>query len=190
MQKSDAKCGGIKLWQILSLVTTCCILAACTVDKVEGDKHTYTWQLQTPIIVGTVGLLLLVGGWFFRRQFGIVLIILALVCLVVVTPEMMLEHVQLSNTGFELSTGFWWAPTTHQVIFDDVAKVEEVYEKRGKHYHCYIICHKKSGAIEDINVSDLMSYAHADDKFLEITRHKGIPTEDKRPPADQRDALP
>ena len=103
-----------------------------------------------------------------------------LACLVL-APGMFLDKVTVNPERFTLHTGFWFAPTLHEVRFADLSRVdliaEEKASRRGTRMSYYLLCHRKSGASEKVPVGDLMKRGAAA-KILQTAKAQGVPVVD------------
>jgi hypothetical protein len=112
-----------------------------------------------------------------RSNLGWVLIIGGPLALAILVPAFFLDRVTVNPERFRLVTGFWFAPTVHDVRFDDLSAIEVIGEERhtrsGTRMSYYLLCHRKTGGAEKVPVGDLMKQG-ATDRILQVARGKGI----------------
>jgi hypothetical protein len=85
---------------------------------------------------------------------GIGLLILSIVLAALVFPAMILDKVRVDAQHFETHYGFWFAPSKHNVRFDDLREMKLVtYEQRtrrgGRRSKQKLVCIHKSAAPQD-----------------------------------------
>jgi hypothetical protein len=136
----------------------------------------------------TAGIVGFAGGIPLRTKnprLGWALMILGPLAAVIMGPGMMMDKVVVDKQHFSLVTGFWFAPTKHDVKFADVASIDLIMEEtrgaRGrKNQNYYLLCHKKGGADQKVPVGTLMQEGAAR-AVLDEARELGIPIVDKLP---------
>ena len=161
------------------LAVALCTVCGCTEVRMEGDTTVYTFALWVPgpRLCGRPrrhGR----GAAHARKipRLGWAGLIGGPVLVIVVVPGMVQDKVTVNNDGFTLHTGFWFAPTVHEVRFEDVNTIELIAEekrsRRGKQTSYYFLCHKKSG-VEKVPLGTLMQEGAAA-KIVETARKRGI----------------
>jgi hypothetical protein len=169
----------------LCLVAALGGMAGCTVEKVEGNVTTFTFAPWVPALVFLGGVGAIPAGWLLRRwspRWGWTLLILGPVGLVIVAPGLLLDHVTVDDRHFSLRTGFWFAPTVHEVHFSNLTRIEIVGETQttrgGQRTNYYLLCYRKSGGADKVPIGDLMKQG-AVIRVLESAKAQGIPIADR-----------
>lgn len=172
----------------VSRLTVAAILGAscgCAEERVVGDTTVFTFALWVPALVFLACVVATVAGWFLRKKstrWGWILLIAGPLAGAVVAPGLLLDKVTVNDERFTLHTGFWFAPTAHQVRYGDLSVIEFMAEerrsRRGKRTSYYLLCHKKSGETERVPVGTLMQEG-AVIKILDKAVERGVPVYDR-----------
>jgi hypothetical protein len=129
----------------------------CVDRSVRGDSTTYDYAWWVPALTLVSGLILFPAGLVLRKRSGRLgagMLILGPVLALLVFPMVLLDKVKVDAQHFEDRYGFWFAPTRHNVRFDDLKEVRLVtYEERGrrgrKTTKQKLVCIHKSAAPQD-----------------------------------------
>jgi hypothetical protein len=134
------------------------LLAGGCVDRsVSGDTITYDYSWWVPVVVLLSAAVALPAGLALRgrsRRAGVGLLVLAPVLGIIVFPAMILDKVKVDSDHFETHYGIWFAPSTHNVRFDDLSELRLVtYQERtrrgGRTTKQKFVCVHKSDAPQD-----------------------------------------
>ena len=101
-----------------------CLLGGCTNESQEGDTTVFTYALWVPGVVLAGGIVGTLAGVLIRKsieRLGWALIIGGPVAAFIFAPGLYSDKITVSNERFTLRTGFWFAPTTHEVELADVS---------------------------------------------------------------------
>lgn len=164
-----------------------CIINGCTVESQSGDTTIYSFALWLPGIVLLGSVTAFFAGLAIRREspyWGWLLIVVSAVACVLFAPNLFLDKATVNKDRFTLRTGFWFAPTVHDVRFADLSQIELVGEERmtrhGKKTSYYLVCYRKSGGSEKVPVGDLMKRGPSA-RILSTAREQGVSV---HPPPD------
>jgi len=91
-----------------------------TEDQAGVFKATYAWWVGASAMLG--GILLTIGGWFWKQDDfrGWIFFIAALMATVTFLPFGFVDHVTITDERLSSQWGFWVYPTTHEIEWDDV----------------------------------------------------------------------
>ncbi|HEY2839846.1 MAG TPA: hypothetical protein VGJ26_11890 [Pirellulales bacterium] len=123
------------------------------------------------------------AGWFLRKKsgrvggFGWVMLIGGPIMLVAVVPGFWSDFIKVDEQGFELKTGFWFAPTHYKVEFDKLSSIALTAEtrtgRRGRKETSYFLqCAERAAAGDKVPVGDMMKVAL--DEILTRAHDKGV----------------
>ncbi len=153
--------GSVKSRAALLAAMSLCFVTGCYEHVSRGNESIYgfAWWLGPMIIaVGVVGFPI---GWLvyknWSERLGFALLILAPVLLVVVAPAMYSDRVLIDEEHFEARYGFWFAPTTHNLRFDDLREIQyvAVRGRRGrKKYELH--CVSNAGDVSVVHAGNLV----------------------------------
>ena len=172
---------------LLAVVMALAFCAGGCVDReVNGDEATYSFSWWVPtlatlaVVIGVpVGLLL--RNVRTRRRAGWGVLVAALIAGVGLVPSLFLDRVKVDSDHFETRTGFWFAPTKHNVPFDGLGEIRHVtYQTRGrrgrKTTKHKLVCVRDDGAVADtVQLGDLARRAtpeileRAQDRLVRVT---------------------
>jgi hypothetical protein len=150
------------------LLGICCLLVVgCLKRTNDGGDMVFRYQLWVPLLVVTIGIILVPVGIFMvarqRRFWGIVVILGGALASLIVAPQMYLDKVIVNQEGFYSRHGWWFSPTIHEIRYDDLQRVQVVVEERqgrhGKNYSYYFDCFYKTGKKERVPLGDVMREA-------------------------------
>jgi hypothetical protein len=137
------------------------------------------WVLPAVILAG-IGAI--AGGvlWTRADRFrGVILAVFGLAFLIIASPMMVLDRVEISGDRLYLNTGFWFSPTRHEIHFSEVSRAEvevEVKESRSGPVNSYgFVFYLKSGQKERVPIGDLMKQAYRE--ILAATDKHHIPVQ-------------
>ena len=178
-----------RLRRAVSVIVPCavaCLISGCTKESQEGDTTIFTYAAWVPGVVLGGGILGTVAGVLIRKsiaRLGWALIIGGPVAAFIFAPGLYSDKIAVSHDRFTMRTGFWFAPTVHELQLGDVAHVELTSEKRvgrrGTSTSYFMQCFRKAGNMEKVPINDLMKQGPLD-KVLEIMNARGIPIVDRR----------
>ncbi len=168
------------------------LLAGCVKEMPVAGGSAFTFELWVPaglVVAGLVGLA--IGALLLKRRrwiAGIVVGLLGLFGLVVFGPGLFQDKVTVTDERFELTVGFWFAPTVHRISLADGAGIEGTAEektgRRGRKTTDFKVVFKQtSGPSETVPVGDLMKRG-AYNRLLEVAGQKGIPVSGVGPEMD------
>ncbi len=175
--------GASRLLRMALLLGAVC-LSGCIRKETQGDLSVYSFERWVGGSVVVVGLAVAIGAILFRKSGAgaWVTAVVALVITTVAAPMLFSDHVKLDKEHLETRWGLWFAPSVHNVRFDDVVKVDYTKEvKRGrrgrKNTTYFLIFTKKSGEQDKVAVSgELMSAAS--DELAAALLAKGLDVND------------
>ena len=172
---------------MLSVLGGCLLLclSGCVTETQSGDTSTFTFALWVSGSILLGGLAAMVGGWFLRtrsERWGWGLMIGGLLAVAIFAPTMFSDKATVSPELFTLRTGFFFAPTRHEVRFADVARMDLTKEvkpgRRGrKDTSYYLNFHLKAGESRKVPIGDLMKNG-ALERVLVIAATQNIPVAD------------
>lgn len=172
-----------RLRQIGLLLGAAC-LSGCIRKETQGDLSIYTFETWVGASIIVVGLAVTVGAILFRKSGAGAWItaVVALVLTIVLAPMMFMDFVKVDKEHLESNWGFWFAPSKHDIRFDDVAKVDYTKEvKRGrrgrKNTTYFLIFTKKSGEQLKVAASGELMTAASDDIVSSLSA-KGLHVND------------
>jgi hypothetical protein len=173
------------LWFSVALFSL--LLNGCFKESVSGDVTTITFDSWVPIVT----LVVCVGGfilaWFLRnfekiQGFCYLVMLGAPLALLFFFPATLLDKIVVDPNHFTLQTGFWFYPTTHDIKFAELSRIEigstVSYSRRGRNVSYHLECYKKRGGSERVPAGDMMRDAL--DKVLGMAAQQGVPVIDKR----------
>jgi hypothetical protein len=155
-------------------IATALLTAGCTRETIEDDAVVYTLEWWVSALV-VLGILAAIAVWpvVRERRWKAVLAMIA-VMLFCVAPASMMDYVRVDSAGFQVHSGFWFAPTVHQVSFNEVEQVTLRTKARrgGRRYRrsfrrslrprCIMVVEKKDGSSEEIVISSTLVKAAAE----------------------------
>jgi hypothetical protein len=163
-----------------------CLISGCTKESQDGDTTIFTYAAWVPGVVLGGGILGTVVGVLIRKsieRLGWALIIGGPVATFLFAPGLYADKVTISNERFTMRTGFWFAPTVHEVQLGEVSHIELTSEKRvgrrGTTTNYYMQCHRRAGNMERVPINDLMKNGPLD-KVLHVVNGRGIQIVDRR----------
>jgi hypothetical protein len=141
--------------------------AGCYQRTESGQDGVYSAQWWVPVAVAAVSVALGAFGLFRisrgERFRGISIVVVAFILLGVGVPMPILDRVVIGPDKLYLNTGFWFAPTRHDVRLSDVARaaveVEVRQTRHGPENNYILALELKSGQKDRIPVGDLMKQA-------------------------------
>jgi hypothetical protein len=140
----------------------------CVDRSVSGDQITYDYSWWVPVTVLLGSLVAFPLGLLLRKRSGragVGLMILSPVLAILVFPAMLMDKVKVDSQHFETHYGLWFAPSRHNVRFDDLVEMRLVtYEERtrrgGRRTKQKLVCVHKSAAPQDtVHLGDLVRQA-------------------------------
>jgi hypothetical protein len=129
----------------------------CVDRSVSGDTTTFDYAWWVPVTTLLSGLILFPAGLVVRKRSGRLggaMLIFGPVLALLVFPMVLLDKVKVDAQHFEDRYGFWFAPTKHNVRFDDLKEMRLVtYQERGrrgrKTTKQKLVCIHRSAAPQD-----------------------------------------
>lgn len=158
-------------------------LTGCVNEQTSNGVTTFTFAgwVKTLSLLGSLGGL--VGGIAIKNavpRLGWGLLIICPLALVFMVPGLFTDFVTVDSEQFELKTGFWFAPTHHQIKFDDLAGAtitsKSHYSRRGKSVSYDLHCNLRNGQQETVPIGDLMKGAIG--RILDEFDARNIPWQD------------
>jgi hypothetical protein len=172
-------------------------LCGCTRQWQDGATTHFAFQIWLGLAVVAFGVVAIPIGFYARGgRGGWILLLGGLLSLVLVAPGLFIDHVEVSDDGFKLRTGFWLMPTVHDVKFSEVQSItltsETTRGRRGrKSTTFYLQCGTTHG-MEKVPVGTLMKEAVRE--IIDRATTKGITlyidVEDEIAEAVEKDAPP
>ncbi len=165
---------------LLCLFLLC--LSGCYERFDQGGNLVFGYALWVPLLILGAALAFFgLGVAVFLKSdkfYGLVLMLVGPIAVGILVPSIFIARVEVNDEGFFSKHGLWWAPTAHQVRFDELSQVrlhvEEKLGKRGRKSHSYSFdCSLKSGKQERVPISDVVSEALPE--IAERFRKHGIP---------------
>jgi len=150
---------------LLVTITLLCV-SGCVKATQHDSQTVYTFEPYIFLGALLASLAALPIGWFLRQKsvrVGWGMLILAPLFLVFVVPGLWSDFVKVDDQGFELKTGFWFAPTYHKVEFKNLASIALTDKirsgRRGKQTSYDLQCQSPMGTGPTVPVGDLMKRA-------------------------------
>ena len=117
-----------------------------------------------------------IGVWLLRkdiRRWGYPSLFMATVLAVIVAPNMYCDYIAVTDTGYTINTGFFFAPNRHRFSYSDVEFVLNTTRKdvTGHDYHVWEV-HYVSGTTEDFPLGDLWRLNQA--AILRLLHQHGV----------------
>jgi hypothetical protein len=141
-----------------SIAVVILLTAGGCVDRtVSGDSTTYDYSWWVPVVTLLSSLVAFPVGLVLRKRSGRMgggLMVMAPVLAFLVFPMLLLDKVKVDAQHFEDRYGFWFAPSTHNVRFDDLKEMRLVtYQVRtrrgGRSTKQKLVCIHKTAAPQD-----------------------------------------
>ena len=153
-----------------------CFLPGCYERVSHGNESVYqfAWWLGPLVIAG--GILAFPCGWLLRKwskKLGTILMILAPLMLIVAAPAIYSDYAIVDDDHFEARYGFWFAPTVHNLRFDDLQEIRYVAVpgSRGRtNYELH--CISRTGQQTVVHAGDLIK--NTVPEILERARKHGV----------------
>lgn len=154
----------MKKMMLLLAAGSVVLMLGCVNEAVDGEIHTYT--MAAWVSLGTLAACLVgtIAGWFLRSvntTYGWGLLMICPLALVFAVPGLFMDKLTVDNEGFNLRTGFWFAPTKHDIKFDDLQSMQvtkkETQGRRGRTNISYTLgCVPRGGQMIDVSIGTLM----------------------------------
>ena len=141
-----------------SLAVLVLLTAGGCVDRtVKGDATTYDYSWWVPVVTLLSALAAFPLGLVLRKRstrMGGGLLVVSPVLAFLVFPMLLLDKVRVDAQHFEDRYGIWFAPSTHNVRFDDLREIRLVtYQERtrrgGRTTKQKLVCIHKDAAPQD-----------------------------------------
>ncbi len=150
------------------LCALACAVSGCVNASRDGDTMVFTFAAWVPGLVFVAGAVALAAGIALRSKatgWAWVLMIGGPLASLVFAPGLYSDKATVDKEHFTLRTGFWFAPTVHDVSFSELSRIELTGEsrmtRRGRRTSYYLLCHRKTGGSEKVPVGDLMKQGAA-----------------------------
>jgi hypothetical protein len=134
--------------------------SGCYDQSTHGDQTVFSFAAWLGPVVILGGLVFVPAGWFLRRvsaKWGFVVMGLAPVLLILVAPAMYSDKVVVDAEHFEARYGIWFAPSTHNIRFDDLREIRHVGVRGNRNRVNYQLeCVRKDGSTEVVAIGDLV----------------------------------
>jgi hypothetical protein len=143
-----------------------------------GDTTNYRFSPWLAIVFVAGGLLVIPAGYLLLRWIGGGCALMAFGLAAIIAAGVGIHHdqVRVDAEQFELIVGFWLAPDTHRVRFDDlqsIRRVSRTTEGRWSHTVYELHCVAKDGSVQKVPIGDLMQ--HAVGEVLDRARGRAVP---------------
>jgi hypothetical protein len=152
------------------------LLAGCHERTVQGDTATYsfaTWVVVTVFAASVVALVVAIGTGAARKwKPTIFLAIGSLAGFLLFGPSMATDRIRLSDHTLELETGIWFAPTKHNIDFDQVKTMTLVTRGSGRRRSQDLVFQLKRGGGVTVPLGDLMKTAL--DEIAKRVQERGV----------------
>lgn len=164
------------------LVAAAAVAAAgCVRETPTGTGSAFTFETWIPASLTLAGVVVLAAGvgLLAKRRWkpGLVALAVGLFGLVL-GPNLFFDRAEVDDEHLSLRTGFWFAPTVHEVRFADVASIEgeaqERSTRRGTRTDFTLVFRRRSGPAERVPLGDLMKRGPMQ-KALQVAAGRGIP---------------
>jgi hypothetical protein len=153
----------------VSIATVILLSAGGCVDRsVNGDATTYDYSWWVPVLTLVSSLVAFPIGLVLRKRSGRIgggLMVMAPVLAFLVFPMLLLDKVKVDAQHFEDRYGFWFAPSRHNVRFDDLKEMRLVtYQQRtrrgGRTTKQKLVCiHKNAAPPDTVQLGTLVKEA-------------------------------
>jgi len=159
---------------VILLIPILFLLASCVTEKQVGDDLIYTLKLYVPLGFLVMGIF---GLWLgikrkpsqnsiqqkpekFTKKFSRwTLVAGSVLVLVAGVPGAFMDKVRVSEEGFSLKKGFWFAPTQHEIEYSEISKLEVVEKGTGKDKsQTLFYTARDSGVVRKITVGTVLEY--------------------------------
>jgi hypothetical protein len=153
-------------------------LSGCYGRTTRGDATVYACTAWALILSIAAGVIAVPAGIWVARTYpdyspvGWTMATAGPLAVVLLGPTLAQEHVLVDARHFEYHGGVWFARKHHVVGYDEMARLRRVKEERKG---ARMLIEKKSGAVEDLPLGDLMRRAAPE--IVERARKRGVPTE-------------
>ena len=161
------------------------LLCGCVREFIVDDATVFKFQLWVPMTAMLACVALAIVGWFLRTviaRIGWGLLIVSPLMMLIAVPGLVFDRVTVKPQGFQLRTGFWFAPTLRDVTFSELTEIRVISKTRltkaGRRTDYSLHCMKRSGDRTDVPVGDLMKRAL--EKVLQTAREANVPVKDQR----------
>ena len=140
----------------------------CVDTTVSGDATTYDYSWWVPLVTLVSSLVAFPIGLVMRKRSGRIgggLMVMSPVLAFLVFPMLLLDKVKVDAQHFEDRYGFWFAPSRHNVRFDDLKEIRLVtYQQRtrrgGRTTKQKLVCiHKNAGTQDTVQLGTLVKEA-------------------------------
>lgn len=160
------------------------LFSGCVKKEVQGDLMVWTYEMWVSIAVILGGLAVAGGAFLFRKAGGgaWVVLIVALLAVFVMGPMAFVDRLEIDQQHLSARWGFWFAPTLHDIRFDNVSRIDYTKEtRRGRRGRTntsyYLVFTTKDGNQQKLGATNSLMEAAADDLILALTA-KGLSVND------------
>lgn len=165
---------------ILAPILILVLFSGCvdTEDNAGVFKATYSWWVGASAMLG--GILLTIGGWFWKQDDfrGWIFFIAALLATITFLPFGFVDHVTITDERLTSQWGFWVYPTTHNIEWDEVKNVTLTKEvtrgRRGRKNVSYNLNFRfKGGGVQHLSATNSLMEASAE-HIVDHLHERGI----------------
>lgn len=160
------------------------LFSGCVQKEVQGDLSIWTYESWVSAAVVLGGLAIAGGAFLFRKVGAGAWIVLVVALLVVFTfgPIGFFDRLELDQQHLSTRWGFWFAPTLHDIRFDDVSRIDYTKEtRRGRRGRTntsyYLVFTTKNGEQHKLGATNSLMEAAADDLISALSA-KGLSVND------------
>ena len=170
-----------RIGMVAAVIGLALFAGGCVDRDVSGDTVTYDYAWWVPVLSLVAALVAFPVGLVLRKRsgrFGWGLMIVAPILAILVFPAMLLDKVKVDSNHFETHYGFWFAPTKHNVRFDDLVELRLVtYQERtrrgGRQTKQKFLCIYNSAAAKDtVQLNTLVK--EAAEEIVRRAQAKGV----------------
>jgi len=151
------------------------LLAGCTRKEQQGDLMVWKYETWVGFAAILGGIAVAAGAIALRKSgnWSWVIMLLAIGFTIGFAPFGFVDHVSLDQEHIATRWGFWFAPTLHDIRFDDVSRVDYTKEtrrgRRGrKETSYYLVFTTKNGTQDKLTATNSLMEAAAEDLMLAL----------------------
>ena len=159
--------------------------SGCVNEEIEGDRHTFTYELWLPALVLVGGIVAGVAGFFLREatgRLGWALLIGGPIAAIFFAPSLFLERAVVDDSMFSNQSGIWGLTAGTEVQLDEIKSIritsKEVRSRRRRSTNYYLVCTTNDGSDVTIPVNNKVSET-AGAYLLRQAAGRGIPVLDQ-----------
>ena len=163
--------------------------SGCVRENVEGETHTFAYELWVSLSLLLGGLAATAGGWLWKSKtesqsnYVWVLLIGGPIAALGFAPSLFLERSVVDNEKLTINSGIWGQTATHELKLDNLRQIriisEESRGRRGrKRTSYYMMCDRKAGETAKVSINNDVTEAAAGE-FIEQAIEHGVPVLDE-----------